>query len=99
MTSLIDLVVTLVLSLLGANPTVEQVQSAAAPLTANQLGGLLQGAGTGQLNAILGGGLDPTQLTSAVTSLAGAGALDGRLDTLTAGQTGDLLAPLTGGTP
>jgi len=94
--SLIDPVVMLVLLLLGANPTVAQVQTAAAPLTPDQLGGLLQGAGTGQLNAILGGGLDPTQLTSAVTSLASAGALDGLLDTLTPGQTGDLLAPLTG---
>jgi hypothetical protein len=96
--SLIDVVVSLVLSLLGANPTVGQVQTQAAGLTPSQLGGLLQGAGPGQLTAILGGGLNPTQLTSAVTSLATAGELSSVLGTLTAAQTGDLLAPLTGGT-
>lgn len=95
---LIDVVVGLVLSLLGANPTPAQVQSNVGGLNPTQLGQLLTNATSGQLNAILGGGLNTTQLTSAVTNLAQTNELDGLLDTLTIGQTGDLLAPLTGGT-
>jgi hypothetical protein len=96
--SIIDLAVQLVLSLLGANPTVSQVQSqlVSNPLSSVQLGSLLDNAGAGQLNALLGGGLNAVQLTAAVNSLATTNELTSLLGTLSATQTGDLLAPLTG---
>jgi hypothetical protein len=98
--SIVDLTVQLVLGLLGANPTVSQVQSqlVSNPLSAVQLGNLLENAGPGQLDALLGGGLSTVQLSGAVSSLASTNELAGLLGTLTPTQTGDLLAPLTGTT-
>lgn len=98
--SVVDVVVQLVLGLLGSNPTVSQVQAqlSSTPLSSAQLGNLLANASSGQLDALLGGGLGTAQLTGAVSSLESTSELTGLLGTLSPTQTGDLLAPLTGST-
>jgi hypothetical protein len=96
--SIIDLAVQVVLSLLGPNPTAAQVQTqlSSNALSSSQLGNLLAHASSGQLDGLLGGGLDTAQLTGAVSNLATTNELTGLLGTLSPTQTGDLLAPLSG---
>jgi hypothetical protein len=79
--------------------TAAQVQTLVGSLTSPDIASLLGHANpaTGQLDALLAG-LTRAQLTGAVDSLATAGELNGFLDTLSPGQIGDLLAPLTGTT-
>ena len=95
----LDPVVAIVLGLLGPTSSIADIQGLITTfgLSNAQIGNLLDNADANEVSGLLAA-LNTSQLTGAVDSLLAVGGLDAFLDTLNVGQTGDLLAPLTGST-